>query len=154
MTGAVLERAPPKEKTATGLKTKKWVNPIYATSGEHKEDVDGKLVPAKKAIVAPQAKKQLTMAERRQQAGKTADAKAAQPATIPEADETDPVSHPPLPPFLCDYVPYVINAFGWHSFMKCISLSMSESSDRLRQHLVLCKLAQKGPHLMYQSRRH
>ena len=87
MTGAVLDRKPPQEKTATGLKNKKWVNPIYSTSGEHQEDGEGKA--AKKAlVVAPQAKRQLTMAERRKLAGK----QGAQAATIHEVDESQPVS--------------------------------------------------------------
>ena len=91
VTGAVLSRKPPQEKTATGLKNKKWVNPIYATSGEHQEEGEGKL--KKKGLVpAPQPRKQLTMAERRkQQIAAAKKQHGAKPDPIVEADEAEPV---------------------------------------------------------------
>lgn len=93
MTGAVLSRKPPQEKTATGLKNKKWVNPIYATSGEHHEEGDGKQLKAKGLVPAPQPKKQLTMAERRKlQIAAAKKQSGAKPETIAEANETPPVS--------------------------------------------------------------
>ena len=93
VTGAVLERKPPQEKTATGLKNKKWVNPIYATSGEHQEEGEGKQLKKKGLVPAPQPRKQLTMAERRkQQIAAAKKQPGAKPDQIVEAHEAEPVS--------------------------------------------------------------